>query len=741
MKVLKRNGSLEELSVDKLNAVAFAACEGLDANPSDIIMNAKIQLFDGIKTTKIHELLVKSAIDLTSAKTPDYQYAASRLFSFFTRKQVFGSHKAENFPTVKELVEQNVERELYDVNLLEKWSDAEWDQINKMVNHDYDDKLTISSYLKLYDSYLVKDRTNKYVYETPQFAFIIVSLALFDTIEEVKGHYKQLVHRKLSWPTPIMAGMRTPTRQYASCTVIETRDTLDSLYSTGHAIGRFVSRKAGIGVKMNFRGVGDSIRKGEAVHTGNIGFLKYIQASTKSVSQGGLRDGSATVTYDIYHPEITSIIVLKNNKGTDDTRVKNLDYSIRMSKLFINRMLKGQTISLFSTADAPQLHDIFGTPEFDTEYLRLEADTAVPRKTVNGKELLASLITERIQTGRIYFSFVDNINGDYNPFKENIKLSQLCQEIVLPTEPFDDIHSGEGEIALCMLGGYNLEHAVKDYSSIEESSKYLIKGLDNIMDIQDYPVLNSAKQKKRRSIGIGVTNFAYWMAKKGYKYSDPEALVEIDELFEHIQFYTLKASMELAKERGRCEWFHKTKYAEGWLPIDKKNEAVRGLTNGRELSCDWEWLRGEIAKYGLRNSVLTTIMPVESSSLVTNSTNGIEPPQALVSYKTSKTMTAKFVVPGIKSLANKYTLTWDITDNDCVNKITGIIQYWIDQAISINHYYNPMMYADNKIPIAKVVKDVVGAWKYGNKNLYYAKTMDALVNDDVGGCEGGGCTL
>jgi len=744
MKVLKRDGSLEELSVDKLNAVVMAATEGLDANPSDIIMNAKLQVFDGIKTTKIHEILVKSAIDLISARKPDYQFAASRLFSFFTRKQVFGSYKPEDFPTVKELVEQNIERGFYDKTLLGKWSDEEWEKIDRMVNHDNDEKLSIASYMKLYDTYLIKDRETDYVYETPQFAFIVVSLALFDKLAEVKGHYKQMVTRKISWPTPIMAGMRTPTKQYASCTLIETKDDLDSLYASGHAIGRFVSRKAGIGTKMNFRALGDPIRGGEATHTGNIGFLKHIQNSVKAVSQGGLREGSATVTYDIFHPEIMDIIVLKNNKGTEDTRVKQLDYCIRMSKLFINRMIKGQTISLFSEYYAPELSKTFGTPEFDKLYLSYEADKSIPRKEINGKDLLGSLVLERIQTGRIYFQFADNVNGDYNAFLDPISMTNLCVEIVLPTKPFVDVNKDDGEIALCMLAGYNLEHVNPEngFAGLEETARYIIKGLDNIMDIQDYPVAHSEHQKKRRSIGIGVTNFAYWMAKRGLKYDDSKALPLVDELFEAIQFYSLKASMELAKERGKCEWFHKTKYSQGWLPIDKKNDAVRELTGNRKFNLDWEWLREEIAKWGLRNSVLTAQMPVESSSLVTNSTNGFEPPKDFVTYKKSKTMTFKFVVPGIKSLKNKYTLAWDITSNDCINKLTGIMQYWIDQAISINHYYNPLLFPDKKIPAKVVVKDMIQAYKLGNKNLYYANTMDEIQNDDLAsGCDGGGCTL
>lgn len=739
MQVQKRDGRLEDFSVDKLNAVVMSACDKLDANPSDVLMNAKLQLHDGIKTTKIHEVLVKSAIDLTTVDMPDYQYVAARLFSFFTRKQVFGAYKPEDLPSVYEVVKKNIELGLYDSTLLEKYNEDEWTKINKIVNHNYDDKLSIAAYLKLYDSYLVRNRKTGYVYETPQFAFIVVALAMFNTIEEIEDFYKELVYARTSLPTPIMAGMRTPTKQYASCTLLEVADDLDSIYASGHAIGRFVSRKAGIGFKMNVRGVDDPIRNGDTKHTGNIPFLKFMQSAVKSCSQGGVRDGSATTTYDIFHPEIMDILVLKNNKGTEDNRVKQLDYCIKMSKLFINRMIKNEEISLFSSYYASNLYALHGSEGFDLAYLDAE-QSDIPRKTIKGQELLAALVTERIQTGRIYYMFADNVNGDANAFLENIATTNLCTEIVLPTKPIYDINDEDGEIALCMLAGYNLGVLDKDFSTLEKTAKYNVRALDNIMDIQDYPVAASRKQLKRRSIGIGVTNFAYWMAKKGLKYDDPAALPEVDRLFEAIQFYTLKASMELAKERGKCEWFHMTKYSQGWLPIDKDRPAIKELTGHRELEFDWEWLRSEIAKWGLRNSVVTALMPVESSSLVTNSTNGIDAPVALVSYKKNKTMTCKFVVPGIKSLKSKYTLAWDITSNDCINKLTGIMQYWIDQAISVNHYYNPMMYEDNKIPINVVVKDMIQAWKLGTKNLYYARMMDTIEEDSVG-CAGGACTL
>lgn len=829
MNVKKRDGSLEKLSVDKLNKVVSWACEGLDANPSDVLMNANIQLFDGIKTTKIHEVLVNSAIDLITVQTPDYQYVASKLFSFFNRKQIFGVFKDEDMPSVKSVVESNIKVGLYDPTLINKYDDETWAKINEIVDHSQDSKLTIASYQKMHATYLAKNRNTGYVYETPQYAFVIIAATLFSNIKEIKEFYKELTTKWLNIPTPIMAGVRTGTRQYASCTLIDVADDLDSIYASNHAIGRFVSRRAGIGINMGrIRSFGSEIRKGEATHTGIIPFLKLTEAATKSCSQGGLRDGSTTVHFQIWNKEIEEILVLKNNKGTDDNRVRRLDYSIQVSKLFWSRMVKEEWITLFSTSDVPGLYEAFGTPKFDELYLKYENDKKIPSKKVKGKELLLSIVSERMNTGRIYIQNIDNVN-DQTPFKDKVSMSNLCQEINLATSPIYDINDGltkykkikvkhsdfqvyqdltqddsiklrpsdgimlfekdnfvdkklskvvnfcskdevennqeytyvdqefelmygdkPGNIALCMLGGINLGNlnGTDTFNRLERPIYYMVKALDKVIDLQDYPVAASAKQLKTRSIGVGVTNFAYFLAKNNLKYGEAETLNVVDELFEHIQFYLMKASMEIAKEVGPCAYFNRTKYADGKLPIDLYNKRVDELVD-RPLTCDWEWLRGEIAKYGLRNSVLSAIMPSESSSVVTNSTNGIEPPRSLVTTKLNKGGNIKMVVPSVKSLANKYTLAWDIKNNSDINKIVCVIQKWVDQGISVNHYYNPNDYEDKKVPSKVVIEDMVEFYKYGGKQLYYANTLDTIETDETSGstqdmdtgCEGGACTL
>lgn len=743
MKVTKRDGSLQDLCVDKINSVVQWACEGLDANPSDVIMNAKIRLSEGMKTTKIHEVLIKSAYDKITAETPDYQYVAGRLLNFFNRKQVFGVFKDEDMPHILDVVKKNTDLGLYDKTLLGKYSAEEWDKINSYIDHSYDGKLEHAAYKKMYDSYLAKNRDTGYVYETPQISFILISATKFDSLSDIKNYYNLLKGSWLNIPTPIMSGVRTPTRQYASCTLIDIDDNLDSIYSSSHAVGRFVSRKAGIGLNMGrVRGLGSAIRGGEAVHTGVIPFLKLAEAATKSCSQGGLRDGGSTVAFPVWHAEIKNIVVLKNNKGTDETRVRKMDYSIQLSRMFLTRMVKDEKISLFSTSDAPLLYDLWGGSDFDEQYLKYENDKSIKRTTVSGMDLLIQLVTERVNTGRIYLSMLDNVNSN-SPWKRLVQMSNLCQEIKLLTAPIKDINDALGEIALCMLGGINLgKIGGRDtFHKLENPIKMLVKGLDNIMEIQDYPVKASEKQLGRRSIGIGVTNFAYWLAKNGLKYQDNEVLGLVDELFEHIQYYLLKASAELAKERGRCDFYEDTTYSQGILPIDRYNKTVDTLVQ-REYTLDWEELREFIKIHGLRHSVLSAIMPAESSSVVSNATNGIEPPRALMTTKVNKNGNIKIVVPSIKSLGHKYTLAWDLKDNSCINKITGVIQKWIDQSISVNHYYNPKNYEGGKIPSKVVINDILEFYKYGGNNLYYANTLDALVDDDMSsGCDDGGCTL
>jgi len=736
MKVKKRNGELEDFSAEKLNEVVMWACKDLEANPSDIVMNAKLQLYNGIKTSKIHEVLVNSSANLINIKNSDYQWSTSRLLSFFTRKQLFGVFKDEDMPSIKEVFRKNVKLGFYDPQIIKKFTDDELEQIEKIVNHSNDNLLTYASYKKMLDSYVVKNRVTGYIYETPQYSFIIIAMTLENTVEGVRNLYESLVNKLISFPTPIMAGVRTNSKQYASCVLIDSGDDLESIYASAHAIGRFVSRKAGIGLNFGrWRALGSSIRKGEVFHTGVIPFLRLTQSAVKSCSQGGVRDGSATTNFPIWHPEISDLLVLKNNKGTDDNRVKNLDYCVQLTGFFLKRMLKNEKISLFSTSDAPELIELWGLPEFDEVYLKYEADKKVKRIEVDGQELLLSIATERLNTGRLYISFIDNVNAT-NQFKCKINMTNLCVEITEPTTPFTDVNSEEGEIALCNLGGLNLGilKGRDTFHLIEKPLRDIVRALDTVVEIQEYPVKAAEKQLKRRSIGVGVTNFAYWMAKNGLKYEDEEALPLIDELFEHFQYYLIKASMELAKERGACEWFNKTKYAEGVMPFDNINEEVKNLVK-RPLTLDWDWLREQVKLHGMRNSVLSAQMPVESSSMVTNSTNGLEAPRELVTVKTNKSgASTVMVVPEGKKLASKYTLAWDIVDNSCINKIVSVVQKYLDQAISVNHYYNPTLFEGNQIPAKVIIKDIVEFYKLGGKNLYYANTLDA-IEIEVEDCE------
>ena len=885
MKVKKRNGSTEEFSVDKINRVVAWACEGLNANPSDILMNAKLQIHNGIRTSKIHEILVNSATNLISIKTTDYQWAAARLLSFYNRKQIFGVYKNEDMPTIRQVIAINAKLGFYDDSILNKWSESEWSELEAIIDHANDDKLTLASYKKMMDSYVTRNRKTKYLYETPQYAFMMIALTLNHTIDDVRSYYQSMVDKKISKPTPIMAGVRTRSKQFASCVLIDVADDIESIYASMHAIGRFISRKAGIG--MNFgrwRSVNSEIRGGEVLHTGVVPFLRLAQGAVKSVSQGSVRDGSATTFFPIWHPEIAELLVLKNNKGTDDNRVKNLDYSVQVTGLFWKRMLKNEKISLFSTSDAPALINAWGLPEFDALYEKYEANKKIPRIEIDGQELLLTIATERVGTGRLYIMNIDNVNSQ-NQFDDKITQSNLCVagstkiltdngeieiqtvnntyvnvwnglefsnvlvrqtgenqelyrvtviyldaanddilelsldctayhkwylsdgsehrtldlkfgdellesnlpntvnfryyrivnvkklddlhdtfcfteplrnmgmfngiltgncvEIVEPTSPIYDVNSEDGEIALCNLACFNVGilDGPKTFHLMEEPLRAIVRSLDTVIDIQEYPAPAARAQLKRRSIGVGISNFAYWMAKRGFKWTDERALGEIDELMEHFQYYLIKASMELSKELGPAEWHHRTAYARGIMPFDNTNAAVNELVV-REHTLDWESLRSDVVTYGMRNSVLSAQMPVESSSMVTNATNGIEPPRSLVTTKTNKSGSATtMIVPEADRLMSQYTLAWDITSNSCINKIVAIMQKWIDQSISVNHYYNPMLYEDNQIPAKVVIQDIIEFYKLGGKNLYYANTLDTIESDDSSGCGSGGCTL
>jgi ribonucleoside-diphosphate reductase alpha chain len=755
MEVIKRNGEKSKLDAEKINKVLIWATENISGvSPSDVAMNAHIQFYQGIKTTEIHNVLIQSAVDLISEKNPNYQYVASNLLNYLLRKEALEVN-GEKLPTLFEIINRNTKLDYYDKVILEKYTEAEIGELNLYMRHSRDYDFTYAGIQQLIDKYLVKDRTTGKSYETPQYAFMLIAMTVFmnHTGKEKMAHIKELYDlislKKISLPTPIMAGIRTPNRQYSSCTLIEIGDSLDSIFHGDVAIGQYVARRAGIGINAgSIRALGSKVRNGEVVHTGVIPFFRKFQSTLHSCSQGGIRKGSATLYFPWWHKEIEDVLVLKNNKGTDDNRVRHIDYAIQFDRLFYKRFIENGEICLFSPNDVPGLYDAFGyNDEFEELYLKYEKNKKITRKTLKARDLMNTFAQERIGTGRMYVHNIDNTNTN-TAFKDKIRMSNLCLEITLPTSPIDHIDNGDDkpdEIALCVLAAHNLG-AIKNNEELYKCSEYIVRILDFVVDHQDYPVNAALKMKKRRSIGVGVTNFAYWLAKNDLKYSDPASLARVDELFEHIQYSLLKASNMLAKEQGACEWFNRTTYSEGIMPIDRYNKNVDELVK-REYSCDWDGLRKDIMEHGLRNSVLTAIMPAESSAVVQNATNGIEPLRSLVTIKKSKSGLIKQVAPEISKLKNKYELAYDMPDNRGYTNICAVIQKWIDQSISANHYYH---YNLDGISLSSVIKDILHSYKYGLKTLYYANTDDKKSdnietmgesNTNEIGCEDGACAI
>jgi ribonucleoside-diphosphate reductase alpha chain len=755
MEVIKRNGEKSKLDAEKINKVLIWATENISGvSASDVAMNAQIQFYQGIKTTQIHNVLIQSAVDLISEKNPNYQYVASNLLNYLLRKEALEVN-GENLPPLLDIVKRNVNLGFYDEIILEKYTEAEFGELNLYMRHNRDYDFTYAGIQQLIDKYLVKDRTTGKSYETPQYAFMLIAMTVFvdhdksEKIHHIKELYDLISQKKISLPTPIMAGIRTPNRQYSSCTLIEIGDSLKSIFHGDVAIGEYVARRAGIGINAgSIRALGSKVRSGEVVHTGVIPFFRKFQSTLHSCSQGGIRKGSATLYFPWWHKEIEDVLVLKNNKGTDDNRVRHIDYAIQFDKMFYKRFIENGEISLFSPNDVPGLYEAFGyNDQFEELYTKYEKNKKIVRKTIKARDLMNTFAQERIGTGRLYVHNIDNTNSN-SPFKDKIRMSNLCVEIALPTNPINHIDNGDDtpdEIALCVLAAHNLG-TIKNNEELYKCSEYIVRILDFVVEFQDYPVAAALKMKKRRSLGVGVTNFAYWLAKNDLKYSDNSSLEKVDELFENIQYSLLKASNKLAKEKGACEWFDRTTYADGVMPIDRYNKNVDELVK-REYSCDWESLRKDIKEHGLRNSVLTAIMPAESSAVVQNATNGIEPIRSLVTIKKSKSGLIKQVVPEISKLKNKYELAYDMQDNKGYTNICAVIQKWIDQSLSANHYYQ---YSLDGISLAGVIKDLLHAYKYGMKTLYYANTDDKKSDniETMGesnamevGCEGGACAI
>lgn len=764
--VVKRDGTKENLNYEKINQVLVWATKEINGvNASEVAMNAKIQMHNGITTEEIHKILIKSASELITKDTPNYQFVAAKLVNYLFRKKIFNTYN--NFPRLKDLIKDNISKNVYDGVALSKYDDKEIDKIESYIKHDRDEELTYAGIQQLIDKYLLRNRKTGEYYETPQFMYMVISMVVYadledkkERIKKIKECYDVLSKHELSLPTPILAGLRSTNKQYSSCVLISVDDNLDSIASSAHATLRYISNRAGIGLNMKVRGIGSSVSNGEKVHTGIIPFVKHFESAVKSCSQGGIRGGAATVYYPFWHYEIEEIISLKNNKGNDLNRARRLDHAIQMCRLVYNRFVKNQDITLFQPNQVQDMFEAFGRDNdlFEELYEKYEADKSVMKKKVNARDFVKHLATERLETGRVYIQNLDHANT-HSSFIDKIEMSNLCTEINLPTEPFSDINSDDGEIALCVLAAINLGkiRKLEDLSTISEHAVFI---LNKVIDDQDYIVKPAEKMLLRRSIGIGVTNFAYWLAKNGLGYNE-ESLESIDELFEHIQYYLIKASVDQAKLYGAAEWFHKTKYGQGLLPIDHYAKSVDSLTN-RKYSLNWESLREDIKQFGMRNSTLSAIMPCESSSLVSNSTSGIEPIRKLITMKTSKAgAPLPLVAPEITKLKNKYEKAFSFT-NDKMNKVVSIIQKWIDQGISVNHYYNKNNYENGEIPLSVVVKDILDFYKFGGKQLYYSNSVDNSVTIEENekesnapfsetlkeeliysdnGCEGGACAI
>jgi len=727
IKVQKRDGKQEILDINKIHFVVEEACEGLSGvSSSQIEMNANIQFYDGMTTKDIQNVLVRSANDLISLEAPNYQFAAARLLSYDVRKEAHGQY--EYIPLLK-LIVRNIRSGVYDKGILDKYNKTEIKKLNTWIKRDRDLKFTYAGLRQICDKYLVQDRSTGQLYETPQDMYMMIAATLFAEYPEktrlgyVKKYYDAISQHKINIPTPVMAGVRTPIRQFASCVLVDTDDTLSSIFSSDMAIGLYVARRAGIGINAGrIRGINSRIRGGEVQHTGVVPFLKKFEATVRCCTQNGVRGGSATVHFPIWHPEIEDILVLKNNKGTEDNRVRKLDYSIQITKLFYERFMNEEDITLISPHQAPGLYEAFGTEDFDDLYLKYEADKTIPKKTVAAQDLFGDLLKERAETGRIYIMNLDHCNS-HSSFKDKVSMSNLCQEITLPTTPIQDIHDDQGEIALCILSAVNVG-GLNDLGELENICDLAVRALEQIIDYQDYPVKAAeVSTKKRRSLGIGYIGLAHYLAKHGVKYSDPKAWDLVDRLSEAFQYHLLKASNNIAKEKGKCEAFDRTKYADGLLPIDHYKKDVDKIVPHKQRMA-WESLRKDIAKHGLRHSTLSAQMPSESSSVVSNETNGIEPPRALLSIKKSKKGPLKQIAPGFPKLKNDYTLLWDMPSNEGYINVVAMMQKYFDQAISGNWSYNPTHFDNNEVPLSVMAQDMLTAYKLGWKTSYYQNTYD-----------------
>ena len=735
IKVQKRDGHSEILNLEKVHKMTEEACEGLaGVSASQVEIQSGIQFYDGITTAEIQEILVRSSSDLIDLDHPNYQFVAARLLLYGLYKDVIGNDWKKGFPHIHDHLIGGTNKNIYDSALESKYSQEEWDRINGWIDHGRDFLFTYAGLRQVVDKYLVQDRSSNEVYETPQFMYMLISATIFaeypqeKRLDYVKRYYDAISKHKINIPTPIMAGVRTQLRQFASCVLVDVYYTLDSIFGSDMAIGRYVAQRAGIGINAGrIRGINSKIRDGEVQHTGVVPFLKKFESTVRCCTQNGIRGGSATVHFPIWHQEIQDILVLKNNKGTEDNRVRKLDYSIQISKLFYERFIQNKEISLFSPHSVPNLYENFGTDQFDELYCSYESDKSIPRTTVGAQELILDLLKERAETGRIYLMNIDHCNT-HSSFKDKVEMSNLCQEITLPTKPLQHIDDKNGEIALCILSAVNVGK-IKSDDELENLCDLSVRALDELIDYQHYPI--SAAEiatKNRRSLGVGYIGLAHYLAKNGFKYEDKEAWSAVHGLTEAFQYYLLKSSNKLAEEKGACGYFSSTKYADGILPIDTYKKDVDEVVPN-DLSLDWGILREDILTHGLRNSTLSAQMPSESSSVVSNATNGIEPPRGYLSIKKSKKGPLKQIVPQYGTLKNNYTLLWDMPNNTGYINIVAVMQKFFDQAISGNWSYNPKNYDDNEVPVSVMANDFLTTYKLGWKTSYYQNTYDFKTDE------------
>ncbi|ADW72910.1 MULTISPECIES: class 1a ribonucleoside-diphosphate reductase subunit alpha [Rahnella] len=754
--VTKRDGRTERINLDKIHRVIDWAAEGLqNVSVSQVELRSHIQFYDGIKTADIHETIIKAAADLISKDAPDYQYLAARLAIFHLRKKAYGQFEP---PKLIDQVTRMVEMGKYDKHLLEDYTAEEFEQMDSFIDHWRDMNFSYAAVKQLEGKYLAQNRVTGDIYESAQFLYILVAACLFSgypretRLDYIKRFYDAISTFKISLPTPIMSGVRTPTRQFSSCVLIECGDSLDSINATSSAIVKYVSQRAGIGINAGrIRALGSPIRGGEAFHTGCIPFYKHFQTAVKSCSQGGVRGGAATLFYPMWHLEVESLLVLKNNRGVEGNRVRHMDYGVQINKLMYQRLVKGGDITLFSPSDVPGLYDAFfaDQDEFERLYEKYEQDASIRKQKVKAVELFSLMMQERASTGRIYIQHVDHCNthSPFDPAIAPVRQSNLCLEIALPTKPLDDVNDENGEIALCTLSAFNLG-AIESLDDLEELAVLAVRALDALLDYQDYPI-KAAKRGAmgRRTLGIGVINYAYYLAKNGVRYSDGSANNLTHKTFEAIQYYLLKASNELAKEQGACQWFNETTYSQGIMPVDTYKKDLDAICD-EPLHLDWDTLRENIKTYGLRNSTLSALMPSETSSQISNATNGIEPPRGHISIKASKDGILRQVVPEYERLKDQYELLWDMPNNDGYLQLVGVMQKFIDQAISSNTNYDPSRFPNSKVPMKQLLKDLLTAYKFGVKTLYYQNTRDGAddVQEDMKAdvaddCESGACKI